>query len=415
MSGSPKYTDVVFEAHRQAQLEAARQARAVALEMQRRQFEEAERQRRLAELTRAVTDRSAALTARVDDLRRRSAALSQRADVARLADTVAAQAGSITTATDEDALRRLDAALRDAERQAGRLTADIARELTQREHAAAVDVVLGPLATADGRDVYDPEGSRTVKRLTGEARRHVGDATRFPPAHRELSNAVTTHLDLVDRRQAEARRLAGETDAATIALRAALADAAEAGVEVPDHADLTTAVTQLGAERDGRNIARWQHRVDGLRRSTEELTARVDAHLDRLDRMAIIVEAATAALPKAGLRVVPHSLDHRADAVSLRAERADGSGIELTVHAGDGRGSRLEYLADGTDTVVETTPDGEVRRCDLTEQLLERFHDELGRQGVRADGLHWHGKPEGPRSPNTAQAARPATADRTRS
>jgi hypothetical protein len=293
------------------------------------------------------------------------------------------------------------------------LTADIARELTQREHAAAVDVVVGPLATVERRDVYDPEGFRTVERLTDETRRRIGDAGRFPSAHRALSAAVTTHVDLVDRRQEDTRRLAAETDAATAALGAALADADGAGLEVPERADLTTAVTQVEAERDGRNVARWQHRVDGLRRTTEELTARVDAHLDRLDRMAIIVEAATAALPKAGLRVVPNSLDHRADAVSLRAERADGRAIELTVHAGDGRGSRLEYRAEGAETVVETTPDGEVRRCDLTEQLLENFHEQLGRQGVRASGLYWHGKPDRPRPPGDAHATSPAAADRT--
>jgi hypothetical protein len=128
--------------------------------------------------------------------------------------------------------------------------------------------------------------------------------------------------------------------------------------------------------------------------------------------MAIVVEAASAALPAAGLQVVDGSLVEGDDRVSFLARRSDGSPVELTVHAGDGRGSRLEYRVEGADTVVEHTDEGTVSHCDLTEDLLERFHVELGVQGVETDGLHWAGQPLDPRPPARQHAVAPARRDR---
>jgi hypothetical protein len=206
--------------------------------------------------------------------------------------------------------------------------------------------------------------------------------------------------------------LAEDSAEVTASLGAALDDAERNGIEVPDRAALREGLAALAAESDGAHVSRWQERLSRLRGAAEDVAAQVDLRLDQLDRMAIVVEAASAALPAAGLQVVDGSLAEKPDRVSFLARRSDGSPIELTVHAGDGRGSRLEYRVEGADVVVERTGEGAVSRCALTEELLERFHTELGAQGVQADGLQWEGKPQQPRPPAKQQAVAPARQER---
>ncbi|NBE84907.1 hypothetical protein [Micromonospora rubida] len=406
MSGSPKYTTVALDAARQAQVEAARRRR----EEERRRRREEARRRRLDAGIAAATARRDALTARLRHLADTARALPQgtevTAEVARLA--------ALPQPADEAGLARAGGELRRAERRADALTAAVAGELTRREHGRALDLILEPLGELVDRERLDPAGHRSVAALRAEAQDRTGDARRFAETHQRLGAAVGAHLETVRDRQGQLLRLATETDELAGRLAVVLTDAEAAGVAVTGAAELRAEVADLRGERDAGNLSRWEHRADGLRRRVEAVTADVDARLDQLERMAVIVEAASAALPAAGLRVVPGSLAERDATVVFLAQRADGSAIELTVHADDGRGDRLEYRSDGIDTVVETSPDGGTSRCDLTEELLERFHVELDRQGVTADGLHWEGKPGQPRPPARQARERAGHDDRSR-
>jgi hypothetical protein len=406
MSGSPKYTTVSFEAQRRAELEALRRQR----EAERQARQEEARRRRIAAAAAAAQRRAQAAATQLAQLRASSAGLTQEDAVRAAAARVAVLAAQVPGTADEAGLQRLDRALRDAEREADGLAADVARELTQRAHATALDVIAGQLAAIADRGIHDPEGHRGVAALAEQARRRIGDQARFEAAHRELAGAVAAHLEKVRDRLAVLRGLTERSEELTGRLRAVLDEAGQAGIDLPEAAELRAELGALAEESDGRHVSRWQHRLAALQRGADAVTATVDARLDQLERIGLIVEAATAALPAAGLRVVPDSLDERAGAVSFAAQRPDGTVVELTVHAGDGRGSLVEYRTDADDTVVRHTAEGEVRTCDLTEELLEQFHTELGRQGVHADGLHWAGRPERPRAP--LSTARPMTAER---
>ena len=397
MSGSPKYTTVSFEAARRAQLEAARQLR----EQERQRRQEEQRRRRIQAATRAAQLRANRVAGRIEALRQQAVGLPQLAELSDLAARAGTLSAAAPGAGDERGIARLHKDLRDVERRADTLSTTVARELTTREHGGAVDLVVAQLDSVSDRASLDLEGDNAVTELTAQARARIGDPGRFPAACDRLSEAVTRHLDRARDRQALLLRLATESDDVAAQLTVVLDDAQAARIAIPDVDQVTAALVELRAEADGQHCGRWEQRIATLRRTVLEVTAHVDARLDQLERMTIVVEAATAALPVAGLRVVADSLEERDGCVTFRAERSDGTPISLTVYAGDGRGTRLEYRTDGADTVVETSADGEIRRCDLTEQLLERFHTELDRQGVHPDGLHWAGKPEGPPPPNT--------------
>ena len=406
MSGSPKYTTVDFDAARRAELEAARRRRQ---EEHRRRREE-QRQQRLAAGVRAAEARRDVLAERLRQLTDSARGLPQHAQVTAETHRVT----SLPRPTDETELSRLGRELRGAERRADKLTAEVSRELTRQEQGRAVELAVAPLRGLADAEQLDPVGHRTIGVLLDEVRRRAGDPRGFADLHRRLGETVGAHLETVRDRQAYLLRLTTETDELSAQLSAVLADAAAAGVAVEEEVELRAAVTGLRKAAAG-NADSWERRVADLRERVEALAVATDARLEQLERVALIVEAASAALPAAGLRVVPDSLTERADAVVFLAERADGSAIELTVHAGDGTGNRLEYRTDGSDTVVERTVDGRTSRCDLTEELLERFHTELAGQGVEADGLHWAGKPAAPRPPARQALTRPEHDDRSRS
>jgi hypothetical protein len=410
MSGSPKYTTVNLAAQRRAQLEAARRRR----EEERRQREEEARRQRIAAGVRSAGARADAIAARLAELTRASQGLPQQADVTTLAADVRATGAGLSAPVDEAALKKIGKRLREAERAADRLGVQVAGELTTRRHDAALAAVVAPLEQFTDRARMDPPGHASVAAAIGEATARVGDDRRFPAAHGRLGIAVQEHLGRVREREALLDRLAEESAEVAARLRAALDDAERNQIDVPERAALEDNLAALPAESDGAHVSRWQDRLSRLRTAADVVAAQVDLRLDQLDRMAIVVEAASAALPAAGLRVVDGSLAEGDDKVSFLALRSDGTPIELTVHAGDGRGSRLEYRVEGADIVVEHTGDGTVSRCDLTEDLLERFHTELGAQGVEADGLHWEGKPKEPRPPAKQQAVAPARQERGR-
>ncbi len=400
MSGSPKYTVVDLNAARRAEIEAARRRR----EEERRRRREEARRRRLEAAIRATTARRDALVTRLRQLAEAARALPQHAEVtAELSRAVA-----LSAPTDEAGVADTGRELRRAERRADSLVAAVAAALTGQERGRAVELVLEPLSGLVDGARLDPAGHCGVAALRDQARNHRGDDRGFAETHQRLREAVAAHVETVRDRQGQLLRMAVESDELAARLAAVLVDAETARVAVAGAAELRAEVTELRGRSDGGNVTRWEQRAAELRRRIETVTADLDAHLDRMERMAIIVEAASAALPAAGLRVVPDSLAERDDAVVFVAERADGSAIELTVHADHGNGNRLEYRVDGADTVVETSVDGETSRCDLTEELLERFHTQLDRQGVATDGLHWVGKSGEPRPPARQARTNPA-------
>ncbi|MEU1684785.1 hypothetical protein [Micromonospora sp. NPDC005707] len=407
MSGSPKYTTVDFTAARRAELEAARRRR----QEERRRRREEERKRRLAAGIRAADVRRNALADRLRQLTDTSRGLPQHAQVAAETTRVV----NLSHPTDETGLGVLGRELRRSERRADELTAEVSRELTRQEQGRAVELAVAPMRGLADAEQFDPVGHRAIAVLLDETRRRAGDPRGFADLHRRLGEAVGAHVEKVRDRQAHLLRLATETDELSAQLSAVLADAAAADVVVDGADQLRAEVTGLRREAAGGNADRWEQRIADLRGRVEAVVTATDARLDQLERVALIVEAASAALPAAGLRIVPDSLTERADAVVFLAERADGAAIELTVHVGDGNGNRLEYRPDGSDTVVERTVDGRTSRCDLTEELLERFHVELAGHGVEADGLHWEGKPAEPRPPARQALTRPVHDDRSRS
>ncbi|MEV5689695.1 hypothetical protein [Micromonospora globbae] len=400
MSGSPKYTVVDLDAARRAEVEAARRRR----EEERRRRREEARRRRLDAGVRATTTRRDALVNRLRQLAETARTLPQHAEViAELSRAVA-----LAPPVDEPGVTVVGRQLRRVERRVDALVTAVAAALSRQERARAVDLALEPLSGLADGERLDPTGHRSVAALRDQARRHHGDDRSFGKIHEQLRGAVVAHVATVRDRQGQLLRMAAESDELATRLEAVLADAEAARVPVTGAAELRAEVSELRARSGDGSVTRWEQRAAELRRHVEAVTADVDAHLDRMERMAIIVEAASTALPAAGLRVVPDSLTERDDAVIFVAERADGSAIELTVHSDDGDGNRLEYRVDGADTVVETSVDGTTSRCDLTEELLERFHTELGRQGVAAHGLHWAGKPAEPRPPARQALANPA-------
>jgi hypothetical protein len=404
MSGSPKYTTVNLAAQRRAQLEAARRQR----EAERRRQSEQARARRIAADVAAAAARADSVAARLGDLARAAQGLPQHSEVAALATEVGAARAGLSGPADESAIARTGKRLRETERAADRLAVLVGGELTTRRHDAALAAVAAPLEQFADRARMDPPGHAQVTTLTKEAEARIGDARRFPEAHRRLGDAVQKHLDRVRDREALLARLSQESAEVDARLRAALDDAERNRIDVPERSALEQDLRALAAEGDGMHESRWRQRLTRLRAAAEEVAADVDLRLDQLDRMAIVIEAASAALPAAGLQVVDGSLAEDDGRVSFLARRSDGSPIELIVHAGDGRGSRLEYRIEGADIVVEQDAGSTVSRCDLTEDLLERFHTELSAQGVETDGLHWEGKPSQPRPPAKEEAVAPA-------
>jgi hypothetical protein len=128
-------------------------------------------------------------------------------------------------------------------------------------------------------------------------------------------------------------------------------------------------------------------------RAAATLESAFDCWLDQLDRAQLVSEAVARALPRAGFTIVPGSYQAQNTSVTIQARRADGSVVQMAFVPDEGSNVEIVYHADGTDFVLEQTVDGEVARCDLTEEILEAFHDELAKEDVVAGELQWEGKP----------------------
>jgi len=125
------------------------------------------------------------------------------------------------------------------------------------------------------------------------------------------------------------------------------------------------------------------------------LETSLEEWLDRVYRTRLIVEAAAIALPRAGFQVLPETFTSAGSDVSLQVTRADGSVMGVSVESIED-GVRLVYDGRAADFTVEQTADGAAAVCDRTEELLERFHSELGVQDIETGQLWWKGKPERP-------------------
>jgi hypothetical protein len=174
-----------------------------------------------------------------------------------------------------------------------------------------------------------------------------------------------------------------------------LEEAAAAGLSLDGQADAERLRDRLTAEVAAGLVAQARHDTTALTDAVKRLESEVEVLLDNLYAAELIVDAAVEALPTVGFQVDTDSLVQTGAHVAFDVVRTDGAVLQMRIEPAPG-GARLTYEGAASDYVVERGPDGVVARCDVTEDLLERFHDELTAQGVEAGELYWEGKPSRP-------------------
>ncbi len=399
MSGSPKYTDVYYDAQRQAELAAAARLR----EAERQRRIEQERQKRVAAEAAGLSRRMGELSSRVGGLAEQAGRLSQAEDVRRLFADVGAMATRAQTARDDDAIRRGRKDLREAQRRLDALATAVARELLTTERRQAIDMVLGQLGTLGDRESLDRQGAQGVAALAEGARARVTAAKGFPEEFKRLETAVLEHAQRVRDQQATLAGAADALDSAQARLAAAGEQARSAGVMAVAVQQVEGQLASARADIDALRVAQATQSSATVVAEVDRLALAVEAELARLDRLNIVVKAATAALPRAGLRVVGGTLQLDADnGVTFRAERQDGTPVMVTVQAG-AESTTLEYRTHGDDFVVHQLPDGELRECDVTEDLLKRVGEELAKEHLSTGEVQWKGKGKST-TPRSSQA-----------
>ena len=389
MSKSPKHTVAELAAERERELERLRKERELE---QRRREEEARRQRleagraallRDAEAARARAAGATATAGSAGLGARRTALL---AEIDRLADDVRA-------ATDEGQLTAERDRLSVAQHETDEIALAIAVILATRERQGAIAVIRASLADVPDRGEMDQPGANEVDRLLSLAERQVSDSAVFAAAHAALASAVRTHLSQAQARREALARMRAEAAPACSDLRELVAEARSAGASLASVTGAEEILTALASAVEAEEVPRALSLAAQARQAATGLEREFDGWLDQLDRARLVFEAVTRALPRAGFTIQADSYAVVGTSVTIKAERSDGSVVELAVVPGEANGAEIVYHADATDFVVEQTADGEVARCDLTQEILERFHTELATEDVVTGELHWEGKP----------------------
>lgn len=409
MSGSPKYAQVRLDAARRQRL-AEERARRVA--ERHRRAEERRRQALERQRTR-IASRRAAQDRRREETIRKVAALAARVDGAvglteqqratlrtRVAEAQRAAAGA-DAAVAAARVRGLEHALGVAEGRAADGSAAAQR-------AAAIESVGAALAAVEDRLRHDEPGARQVDRLLQAARQATIDARRFQRAHDTLLDRLDEHVAAVREAQVLAERAELEVGQAGAALDAVVEEAGAAGIDLVGWPDAVRLRERIEADLASDRAESALHGAERLAAAVTELEAQVEVVLDQLQAAELIMAAAVQALPAVGFRVVEDSVTQTGGNVAFEVARADGAVIELQIEPADG-GARLSYAGTASDYVIEHGPDGAVARCDITEDLLERFHDELDQEGIETDDLQWEGKPLRPSRLGARAAGRTAT------
>jgi hypothetical protein len=188
-------------------------------------------------------------------------------------------------------------------------------------------------------------------------------------------------------------RMRAEASQAQSALRELVDEARSAGASLTGDAAAEEVLAALAAAVDDEDVPRALSLAAQARQAVIRLEREFDGWLDQLDRVQLVFEAVARALPRAGFTILADSYAVSGASVTVTAERSDGSVVQLAVVPDEANGVEIAYHADGTDFVVEQTAHGEVARCDLTEEILERFHVELAAEDVVTGELRWEGKP----------------------
>jgi hypothetical protein len=389
MSRSPKYTSAELAAAREREL-AARRARR---EAERKQREEQARQQRL-EAGRA------ALLLDLEAARARAESGAETANDAGIGDrgtALLAEIGQISaaalTAGDEAGLlaehTRLDAAVGEI----GEIAITAAGILAAREHRGALRAVRASVDSVPDHAALDAAGAAAVDRQLALAENRVGDASAFASAYASLTGTVRAHLAQAQARREALARMKSASDAARATLREVLDEATASGAGLNGVADAERHLADLAAAVAAQDVPLALVLAGDATRAGADLERAFDLWLDQLDRAQLVSEAVARALPRAGFTIVPDSYQSQETSVTIQAKRADGSVVQMAFVPDEGRNVEIIYHADGNDFVLDQTVDGEVARCDLTEEILERFHYELAKEDVVTGELHWEGKP----------------------
>lgn len=389
MSRSPKYTSAQVVAARERELAERRRQR----EQERKQREaQARRQRQAAERAAIAAD-VAGLRVRVQDAAASVAAAGLGDRQARLLAALGTLATDTTAASTDATLRAARDKLGGLLHEADEVAVETAGILATRERSRAIAALRGSVAAAPDRADMDPAGAREVDRLLAQAGTLLADANGFANVQAQLTAAIREHLGRVQARRAALARMHEEADAARSAVAELLAEAAAAQVDLASAAAAEQLLAALASAVAASDVAGAGAHSARLRQAGQELESEFDRALDQLDRAQLVFDAVARALPRAGFTVLADSYAAQGANVSIRAERADGSAVQLAVVPGQGNDVEIVYHADGTDFTVQQTADGEIARCDLTQEILERFHAELAAEDVAAGELRWSGKP----------------------
>lgn len=395
MSGSPKYTTAVVTAAAAAALAAQAARRQEA----RRRAEQEARARQLARQAAQLRERLGALTRRIAALRSDASRAGLDAAAARLGATVSALVLRSNSLPDEKAV---DAARREAgeaERAATRLAGQVSDALVRLDHQAALATVRATLDAVPERTAYDPDGAaRTNQSLAGAANA-LGAAGRFQQAFSALELATAEHLETVAQRQAAMEQLRQAVAQATAAVETVIAEAVGEQVQLAGAQAARAEAARLAAELDAcrSDSARAEaarRDAENLARTGAALARELDAEFARLDRTNQVVKAAMAALPEAGFRLVQDSKMREGARVLFKVSRLDdASEMHVDVNPGADGKVHIAYHGNGGDYVAEQTVDGDVKYCDVTEEMLEKLHGAMQKEGVETDGLRWDGRP----------------------
>src|SRR5262249_55092996 len=230
-------------------------------------------------------------------------------------------------------------------------------------------------------------------RLMTEADRRLASGNGFTEVQARLAAAIRDHLARAHARRAELAQLREEAAAAKAAVTAVLDEARASEVALDGAAEAADLIARLGAAADVGDLAQARSLCEQAWQAGDDLERDFDRWLDQLDRTRLVFDAVTRALPKTGLRLLADTFSEHGTGVSIRAERADGSTIDLAILPADADGVQIEYHADGADFIVAETDEGATAQCPDTEQMLERFHAELAALNVATGELRWEGKP----------------------
>jgi hypothetical protein len=393
MSGSPKYADVRLSWAARQRLEEERHSRAE----ERRQWAEERHRQRAAERATMISRRREVAAERVKELTRQVGELSgidpgdRRELLRRLADLD----GRLPVSSDALGVDTATAELMAVEQHLSAVLARVADEVAGENRVAAVAAVAASLDAEPDRLRLDGDGARRVDNLLRTAREVVHDARRFRSVHAGLTERARQHLENVATRRNALAAVGEQATKALEAFDAVLAEAAEIGIELPGQDRAEATKERLLADLSAGLTTPAAHGAAALTRAVDELESSLEEWLDKIYRTRLIVEAAAIALPRAGFQVLPETFTSTGSDASFQVARADGSVMGVSVECIDG-GVRLVYDGRAADFAVEQTAEGPAAVCDRTEELLERFHSELGVQDIEAGQLWWEGKPERP-------------------